>query len=503
MSTTRLDPIATTSAGRVRGIDRGDHAAFLGIPYAAPPVGVRRFAAPGPVPGWRGVRETTQYGPTPQRRPFGETTTVPEPSIPGEDTLSVNVFTPAAGRTDAGLPVLVWVHGGGYFAGSPASPWYDGAAFARSGVVVVTLSYRLGFDGFGWIEDAPPNRGILDQLRALEWVRENIASFGGDPDRVTIAGQSAGGGSVLTLMTSPRARGLFRAVISQSGAPGHLGAATAEEIGRRFAADRGVAPTLAGWRGVPEDTVLDHERAFNHAPGGKDPGATPVEQLAAIGRDPLAAGLAFAPVVDGDTVVAVDEAIAAGVADDVALLLGTTRNEFAFPTPTPTDQIAAAFEAAHIDRDAAGDFFAEVERVGAAYAGSQLAVLSMFRAPATQIARARSRQAAGRTWLYDFAYRSPVDGLAAHCYELPFCWDLLGADGVAAVLGAPPQTLADRMHTAWVEFITTGGLSWPATAQHPTGALVFDEASGFRPDAYRFEAAALEALVSEAVTRGA
>jgi para-nitrobenzyl esterase len=118
--------------------------------------------------------------------------------------------------SEAALPVLVYIHGGGYVAGSQASPWYDGAAFNRDGVVTVTLSYRLGFDGFGWLPDAPPNRGILDWLLALEWVHDNIGQFGGDPARVTIAGQSAGGGAVMTLLTMPRARGLFAAAASIS-----------------------------------------------------------------------------------------------------------------------------------------------------------------------------------------------------------------------------------------------------------------------------------------------
>ncbi|PHP53534.1 carboxylesterase family protein [Actinomyces ruminis] len=194
-------------------------AAFYGIPFAEPPVDSLRFLAPVPRGRWDGVREATRPGPTPQRRPFGETTAIPEPSIPGDDILSVNVFTPAPGDAGAHLPVLVWIHGGGFYAGSPASPYYDGAAFNRDGVVTVSVSYRLGLDGFGWIpdSDAPVNRGILDQILALEWVRENIAAFGGDPEQVTIGGQSAGGASALVLLNSPRVRGLFSRVICESG----------------------------------------------------------------------------------------------------------------------------------------------------------------------------------------------------------------------------------------------------------------------------------------------
>jgi para-nitrobenzyl esterase len=160
-------PVVRTAAGLVRGIQRDGSAAFLGIPFAQPPVGDLRFAAPAPALSWEGIRDAVAYGATPQR---GETgmTLIPEPSIPGEETLNVNVFTP---DVDGRLPVLVWIHGGGFVSGSTASPWYDGASFARDGVVLVTVSYRLGFDGFGDIEGAPSNRGVRDWLAALEWVQ--------------------------------------------------------------------------------------------------------------------------------------------------------------------------------------------------------------------------------------------------------------------------------------------------------------------------------------------
>jgi para-nitrobenzyl esterase len=224
-TTTGEHVVVETNAGAVRGFWRTDSAAFLGIPFAEPPYGDLRFLAPVHAKSWSGVRDALRYGPTPQRKALAEITTIPEPSIPGEDILNLNVFTPrphAATGSEVPLPVLVYLHGGAYVAGSPASPWYDGAAFNRDGVVTVTVSYRLGFDGFGWLPDAPPNRGILDWLLALEWVRSNISQFGGDPARVTIAGQSAGGGAVMTLLAMPRARGLFRAAASISGGPATL-----------------------------------------------------------------------------------------------------------------------------------------------------------------------------------------------------------------------------------------------------------------------------------------
>ena len=215
-------PVVTIDSGQVRGAWRGTSAAFLGVPFAEAPVGPLRFGAPVPVAAWDGVRDASTLGPTPQRKQLAEITLIPEPSIPGDSTLNVNVYTPAPGKPEAALPVLVYIHGGGYTAGSPASPWYDGRAFNRDGVVTVSLSYRLGFDGFGLIDGAPSNRGVRDWLLGLDWVQRNIAAFGGDPARVTIAGQSAGGGAVLTLLGMPSAQHLFRSVWSLSGAVGDV-----------------------------------------------------------------------------------------------------------------------------------------------------------------------------------------------------------------------------------------------------------------------------------------
>jgi para-nitrobenzyl esterase len=493
MDVTAIDPTTmpevATAYGRVRGVWRDAHAEFLGIPYAAPPVGSRRFLAPAAPERWEGSKVCDRFGPTPQRRPFGPLTTIPEPSIPGADTLSVNVFTAAPGDARAALPVFVWVHGGGYFAGSPASPWYDGGAFARDGVVVVTISYRLGFDGFGWMRDAPLNRGILDQVAALEWVQNNIRAFGGDPDRVTIGGQSAGGGSVLTLLTSPRARGLFRGAISQSGAAGHVTIDSARPIGRDFADAMGIPPTRDGWSDVSEDRILDHERDFNRLPDVPEPGAPLDRILAALAADPMAtSGLAFAPVVDEDTVVSVAAAVAAGAGKEISLLLGATRNEFAFPGAASVAEIAEAVRAIGVTEDAVARYVAEVERVGRPYAGSQLSVVSMFRGPAVHVASRRRMGGAGaRTWLYDFAYHSRKDGLSAHCYDVPFAWGVPHAEGVDRVLGDPPPSLVAEMHSRWVEFISTGSTSWASSAEGVRGAMVFDERSAYDTDAYAFE----------------
>jgi para-nitrobenzyl esterase len=206
---TATTPTVQTSDGAVRGITRNGVHAFLGIPYAAPPFGPRRFAAPQQPERWDGVRSATEYGPTVPKPPYAPPYDVllPEPQIPGEDCLNLNVWTPDPGAS--GLPVFVWIHGGAFVYGSGAVPVYDGTAFARDGVVCVTINYRLGVDGFlQFADDGPANRGLLDQVAALRWVQQNIAAFGGDPARVTIGGESAGAMSVASLLAMPSARGL-------------------------------------------------------------------------------------------------------------------------------------------------------------------------------------------------------------------------------------------------------------------------------------------------------
>lgn len=497
-------PVVHTDRGAVRGLTRKNgSSAYLGIPFAAPPVGDRRFAAPAVHPLWEDVLPANRYGATPQRSPLLPVTTIPEPSIPGMSTLNINVFTPAPCDTQAKLPVFVWIHGGGYVAGSPASPWYDGRAFNRDGVITVTLSYRLGFDGFGWVEgtNAPLNRGLLDQIAALEWVQKNIAAFGGDPSRVTIGGQSAGGGSVQTLLVSPRAYGLFRGAISHSAATAGMDIASAQKHAHDFAQLLGVSPNLEGWRSVSGERIAAQERELNSFESfsglSAEPDVTEMIEILRSGNSDSVPGVVWSPVIDGDIVpVAVRTAIeTGGAAAHIPLLVGGTRNEFAFPTPVLQEHITAGLSAAGIADAAVQSWAHEIEVINETYSFSQLYSSLTMRSATPAVGAARLLAGAGeRTWLFDFAGRSSIDSLSSHCFELPFAWDLLGAPGVQSVLGPQPdQHLADTVHRDWVRFISDGTVSWHPIAESNHGARVYaSEGVNDHADPYLFERALLD-----------
>jgi para-nitrobenzyl esterase len=322
------DVVVVTTKGPVRGRRRPGSVAFLGIPYAQPPVGDLRFAQPVPPDPWTTEWDATQYGPTAQRRAMQEDssdagenapamTLIPEPSIAGDGTLNLNVFTPSL--DSHGLPVLFWIHGGGYFAGSQASPWYDGASFNRDGVIVVSIGYRLGIEGFLHLPDAPDNRGVLDWIAALEWVRDNIAAFGGDPEKVTIAGQSAGGGAVQTLMVTPSAFGLFRAAISISaGLP-------QDQSLQRATAVRELFTKVTGQAATAEDLQKLTTRELQPLEGAL---------LAADELPGLKPALKVGPIADGTLVPEpVLAAFRAGRAAPVPLIVGFTESEFVIGSP--------------------------------------------------------------------------------------------------------------------------------------------------------------------------
>jgi len=473
-----------TAAGRVRGCWRPTtggrgaprSAAFLGIPFAEPPIGELRFQAPVPRAPWEGVRDALEFGATAQRGDPG-VTLIPEPSVEGDSTLNVNVFTPDP--TASGLPVVVWIHGGGYFAGSPASPWYDGRNFNRDGVVTVSISYRLGFDGFGWIEDAPSNRGVRDWLLALEWVQQNIAAFGGDPDRVTIAGQSAGGGAVLTLLGMEQAQRLFRVVYAISGALGDVSASRAEKLGRALAASEGVAPTVAGLSTVSEDRLLALQKKATQL--GPSSMTTMIEE-----------GLPLGPVVDGDLIVRpTRESLRAGVGADKPLVLGATDDEFTMVFGGAAAKAlrwvprTVLLNRLGLPKSTRAEYLAanaDIVRLGKSRLAGRVLTDRMFRVGVLRVAADRGE---APTWVYRFAWPSGRFGFAEHCLDVPFFFDCLDGTAMEALAGPnPPQELADDVHGSAVAFSTTGDPGW---GRHDGGAgvvRVYDRPTRDVADAY-------------------
>ena len=473
------DPIVTIAPGRVRGVWRGGSAAFLGIPFAQAPIGELRFAAPVAPEPWDDVRDAGSFGATAKREKPGERTLIPEPAVAGDSTLNVNVFTPRPGDADAALPVLVYIHGGGYTEGSPASPWYDGAAFNRDGVVTVTISYRLGFDGFGYIAGAPSNRGVRDWLAALEWVRENIRAFGGDPGRVTIAGQSAGGGAVLTLIGMPAAQGLFHAAWALSPALADVPAEAARTLSAKLANLAGVAPTRDGFASVAEARLTALQE------GAAKPATA--DRLGVV-HSLLQNGLPWGPMIDGDLIVRPTiESLRDGVGADVPLVVGATDDEFTMTTDGAKNTlrlvpVSLALGRLKVDSATRAAYLAAngaQRRKGTAAVLGRYVSDVVFRSVVVRAAEARGgvgrgtptdahptgqgQHVAARTWVYRFSWESPTIGWACHCLDVPFWFDCLDAVGVPELAGAsPPRSLAEALHGSAVAFVRDGDPGWQA-----------------------------------------
>ncbi|MEU6039444.1 carboxylesterase/lipase family protein [Actinomadura sp. NPDC047616] len=469
-----MQAVVQTRYGKVRGHADNGVTAFLGIPYAAPPFGPRRFQAPQPPEPWDGVRDATAYGPTAPKpgypRPFD--VLLPDPEIPGEDCLNLNVWTPDPGGS--GMPVMVWIHGGAFRNGSGAVPVYNGANFARDGVVCVTINYRLGVEGFAHLPGAPANRGLLDQIAALEWVRDNIAAFGGDPGRVTVFGESAGGMSVSTLLSLDL--GLFRRAVAQSGAGGV--AQTAEDallVTKEMAARLGVEPTAEGFaRLAPAEIIPVQSAVAAEVAAFPDPNRW--------GASTAAGGMSLTPVIDGDLLERrPEEAVAAGAGRDVDLLTGYTTDEFRlFLMPTglagalPPDAVGLVAAGMGVPPHVVDGYR---DRHAGLTPGELLATIitdSLFRIPANRLAEGHAAHAP--TWMYEFAWRSPRPDLGAcHALELGFVFDNLRFEDTEGMAGPnPPQRLADAMHRAWVDFATDGDPGWQRFDADARHVKVFD-----------------------------
>lgn len=465
-----------TSAGLLRGVRDEGVDRYLGIPYAAAPVGPLRFAAPEPAPGWAGERNATAMGATAPQPPYGPAVAhlLANVIIPGDEYLTVNVWAPADSHD---RPVMVWVHGGSLVNGSNAVDVYDGTAFARDGVVLVSVNYRLGAEGFSVLGDAPVNLGLADVAAALRWVRTEITAFGGDPANVTAFGESAGATVLAALLAAGASgAGLFDRVILQSGPPTAASPREAGRITRRIAARLGVAASRDAFRAVPPSRLVEAQAAITAA------------------STPLTGGPGYA-IATGDALVSAVpfDALLAGAGAGVPVLLGWTAEEYRlWLVPSDLlDRVSPALFAAARLRFGIGPRVLGAYR--AAHPGANrgelfglLATDLILRLPYHRIADARVRHGGAPTFVYEFAWRSPVEKLgAAHAMELGFVFDRLRSPGSISMAGPDaPQRLADRIHAAWVRFATNGDPGWRAW-DPARPVMVFDDPVSTVADAPR------------------
>lgn len=490
-------PPVTTASGPVTGIEHDGVMSFRGIPYATAPVGGLRWASPQPVDPWTEPLAADAF--------CSDCMQVVGPesiqTTPSEDCLYLNIWKPAELIADALLPVLVWIHGGGYVGGGASVPIYDGAPFARQDIVVVSFDYRLGRLGF-FVPDAlrdntaPPfgNYGYEDQILALRWIHENISNFGGDPNRVTLMGESAGGASVVHLMTSPAVEdGLFQQAVILSGggrlalldrplAADAFGEVSAVDVDNRFAASLGVVGNgpeqLARLRAVPAEKLVDD---------------LDLEKLAKTRL--LGGQLAGVPVVDGEIVQGqpVDH-FSDGSAKTMPIIIGTTAIDV--PTHFPPDKIFP-LRWFGPDRDAAREAYGlgDDRFIGPAELITLLLSIGAdmtMHEPAHFVASAM-REAGHPAWVYRFTYTAestrPAQTAQVHAGELPFLFDTLDARYGDAVT-ANDQATATAFHTYVANFVRTGdpngtGLpTWPEVtpSQYEVMNFTLDDGPVFGPD---------------------
>jgi para-nitrobenzyl esterase len=482
---------ATTEYGDVEGLTESGLAVFRNIPFAAPPFGARRFRPPQPPEKWHGVRDASVAGPTAPQPPLegGDPVDAVYFNSPtmGEDCLTLEIWTPDPGAN--ALPVMVWIHGGGYMIGCGSAGAYSGRNFARDGVVHVAINYRLGVDGFVYLGEGTDNLGLRDQVAGLEWVQRNIAAFGGDPANVTIFGQSAGGVSVMNLLAMPSARGLFVRAIAQSGSP--IGSVPPDEATRttkRLARRLGVAPTRAGFEttSVAQTVAQTLPFAFDFANALKHGSQSfMISPFRAVHGTP---SLPEPPIA------------AAAAAPSVPMITGCNRNE--------TITLLKLLGRVDGINPFVGWYFnrllgvkramTQAYRTGPRRITNRLALVEAawtdwgFRMPTLRLVETRVETTpAVPTWLYEFRWESPgfPAGLGAfHALEVPFVRDELAtlrtvAGSEAWIGNERPAALAATMHAAWVRFARTGDPGWPAYDLASRKTMVFDTASAVVPDA--------------------
>ena len=487
--------IVETRFGKVRGADLGPVMVWKGIPYASPPIGARRFQPSQPPEPWAGVRDATTFGPIAPQLPFrlaNESLEIAMPEPQSEDCLYLNIWAPPPDGQKR--PVMVWLHGGALLNGSGSQSDYDGAAFAEQGdLVLVTINYRLGILGFLSLEElggeayaSSGNGGLLDQIAAFQWVQENIAAFGGDPANVTAFGESAGAISIAMLLGMPAARGLFQRAILESG-PANIvqGKEAATQTTRKLLEILGLEPKdVAMLSALPAEKLL--------------------EAQARLIKDSRLGGIQ--PFLDGKNLVETPlQALTRGAVKDIALVIGTNRDEARLFTETITGEKREAAVSADAISPAIRKKLPKILRT---YSKSTiafwlsvgrfilripdersrdllLAALTDYaaRIPAIRLAEQQAQQG-GRVWMYRFDWPSPhLKFGACHALELPFVWNTLESASLRILLGTyPPRDLARRMQGAWMAFARSGDPNipepppWPAYDLEQRATMIFDEA---------------------------
>jgi len=476
-----------TAAGALRGRQSGEVTRFLGIPFAQPPVGALRFMAPQPAAPWEGVRDALEFGKSAIQTPM-PAKYVPVAAQYDEDCLYLNVWAP---KTPGPHPVYVYIYGGGNTGGTTSMPVFDGENLARKGIVTVSIAYRVGVFGFldvsALLGDAyagSGNNGLRDQIMALRWIRENITAFGGDPRRVTIGGQSAGAKNVISLLAAPAAKGLFQRAISESG-------------GAHTYATQEMAHDLA--ERVLETAGLERAQAAQLK-------TLPARDLLAIQGKVIAnypLRYPFRAVVDKVVLpLAPIQAIRNGMARDIPILMGTTRDEQAMFGPAKTmDGSIESREMANIDFAAFNRIFAKYKKTLPDLNDAQLRYRALnaesYWIPTIRMAEAQAL-AGGASWVYRLDMpmaEGERKGYAVHGSELALVFDNL-QDSTAPVLG-PVGPEADKlgalMNGLWVSFIRTGkpqaagAPAWPAYDLKTRNTMIFDQRSHLAPDLQKAE----------------
>jgi para-nitrobenzyl esterase len=443
-------PVVETTSGPVAGAVEDGLEVFRGIPYAAPPTGALRWMPPAPPEPWTEVRDATRFGPACPQDPDPHEMTEGTPT--SEDCLTLNVWTPS---TSGSAPVMVFIHGGGFTAGSTRDPWYDGASFAERGVVLVTLQYRLG--PFGWLDlsglgpeyATSGDNGLQDQIAALRWVRGNAAAFGGDPSNVTLFGESAGAISISALLGAPSADGLYDRVILESGTAGTVATREwSQRVFRRFV-EFSEVETPSDVLGLSTAQVLDTARRI---------------------YDTELSDTAFHPLVDGRILPDLPmHRIASPDGPSVPIIIGTNLDEARYWLYyiSELDRLPLRFYRPWLESLVGGradeviaDYQEERPGLDQAQLGMAMSGDVAFRMPAIRMAEALSGRGVP-VWMYLATVTSPdLDGRlgAPHAIELPFVFDHLDAARAPEFVGSDPRnaSLADTVQRLWVGFATSG-----------------------------------------------